>query len=252
MLHAALLATVIWHPGFTVPSPPLRATVEVQLVQQTATRKGLASAPAQTAMPSQTPPDAQDAKDAPSPAPLSAELPPAPSPSGPSGPPPPEAPPAEAAKVDEVGAQPPPAPPPATPAPAPAQPSLYADLPMPAPPQQPAVNLAGGEEDREALSVHGDVVMSEGPDARFHNMPPSYPRDAARAHRQGNVSLLIHITQAGLPGLIEIMKPSGTPSMDAAAQEAVARWKFKPAMQDGAAVQSVYLLNFNFIEDKVQ
>jgi periplasmic protein TonB len=114
---------------------------------------------------------------------------------------------------------------------------------------QPAVHLGDSDEDSEALSVTGDDVVSSGPDAKYHNMAPSYPREAARRHEQGTVEVLVHITPNGEPGEIEIVTSSGSLSLDEATREAVMKWHFKPAIHDGEPVASIYPLRIRFRDD---
>ncbi len=249
ILHAVVLAALIvrLHAGGDDPPPLPTAEVEVQLVRQVATQQGVPN-PADT--PAPTPPEPAPAASPPSPPP-----PPPPSPAESAAttqPSPPQPPP-----VPDAAAAPPPAPvaapPPAPPAP-PENP--YANVPMPtprpaeAPPSSLAVHLGNGDQDLDPLNVTGDNVVSEGPDARYHNMPPHYPRDAARAHQRGTVSLLIHITPAGEAGEVEVVDSSGIASMDDAARLAVSRWRFKPPMRGGAPVRSIYLLRFDFVDDE--
>lgn len=206
---------LLWRPGGGPPQPAQQeASVEVELVDQAATQRGQPTPP----------PIAPPPTPAPTPDPIIASppTPPGPAPPGPASPPQPaaSAPPAQAAP------------------PAPA---------APAAPQTPVVNLGNGDEDRDALSVTGDDVVSEGPDSRYHNLPPHYPRDAARAHETGSVALIIHITADGAAGEIEVTRSSGIASLDESARDAVSRWRFKPPVRDGVPVRSVYLLQFNFV-----
>ena len=144
---------------------------------------------------------------------------------------------------------------PSAPAPPPPPPNPFADVPMPrvAPPAeaaarsgQPAVNIGDSDEDRDALQVTGDNVVSSGPDARYRNMPPNYPHEAARRHQQGSVMILVHITETGEAGEIEMVASSGSESLDDAATLAVSKWHFKPAFRGGAPVPSVYQVQLNF------
>ena len=150
-----------------------------------------------------------------------------------------------------------PAPDVAPPAAAPPPPSNpYADVPMPpaAPPSDAAVGQSGhptnadgsAAADIDGLTVTGQNMVSSGPDAAYRNMPPNYPRDAARAHQQGSVQVTIHITPEGLPDQVHIVISSGSPVLDNAVREAVAKWHFKPAIRDGVAIASIYRLQMNF------
>ena len=144
--------------------------------------------------------------------------------------------------------QPAPTPAPANPAP-PTQAGGPAPMlkPSPAAPRQAAtaVNLGDAAEDDEALTVTSNL-QPPGPDARFRNQPPHFPREASRQGQFGTVRLVVHVTAAGAAGLVETVESSGVPSLDAASLEAVARWHFTPALRDGVAVESIYPIEFNF------
>lgn len=61
-----------------------------------------------------------------------------------------------------------------------------------------------------------------------HNPPPDYPRDARRDRKEGTVRLLVSVNTKGSVDQAEVTQSSGTPSLDAAAREAVLRWTFEP------------------------
>ncbi len=232
LLVAMLLVRFVPRGPQPVPPPPSQATLQVEYVNQFAQQKGApATAAAKPAA------AAQPAEPAPTPTPASAPAqeadPPLPRmPDGELPVPKRPAPPAKAA------AAPPPSPaaPPATAQPSPAS-------------QQPTVNLGNSDEDRDPLLVTGDHVVSSGPDARYRNMPPDYPREAAQRHQQGTVELLVHVTPDGQAGEIDTVASSGADSLDNAARNAVARWHFVPAVQNGVKIASVFPIRINFRED---
>ncbi len=133
-------------------------------------------------------------------------------------PPEPETPPAP---QDQAGSLPPP-PPPTRPV-------------APGPPARAAVNLAGADQDQEPLSVTGRDVVPPRPDG-VRNKPPAYPADAARRRAEGTVGLRIHVTEAGTPAWVDVVASSGDASLDRAAREAVALWRFQPARNNGGPV----------------
>ncbi len=192
-------------------------------MNQRATQKG-APPPGTTAAPAPAaPPRPPVAAAAPAAPPAAPALPPVPAANASTPPPAPPTPPQAKA---------------APPAPAPAQPSP--------PGAEPSVNLGDSDADRDSLLVTGDDVVSSGPDARYRNMPPPYPRDAARRHEEGTVALLVHITPDGEAGEIDTLASSGSESLDEAARNAVAKWHFIPAEHDGAKVGSLYPVRFRF------
>ena len=122
----------------------------------------------------------------------------------------------------------PPTPPPPPPPPAP-----------PSPPTQRAeagltVHLSGNS-DANAL-VTGPNVVPASIDAKSRNRPPVYPPEAARRGDQGAVVLLIRVSPEGLPSSVEVAQSSGFSSLDRAARDAVATWRFLPAVEGGRPI----------------
>jgi protein TonB len=77
--------------------------------------------------------------------------------------------------------------------------------------------------------------------------PPSYPRDAIREGLTGTVLLRVLVDIDGKPLEVQVERSSGHRSLDLAARRQVlARWKFRPAMQDGQAVQAIGLVPIDF------
>lgn len=72
-------------------------------------------------------------------------------------------------------------------------------------------------------------------DAAYLNNPkPVYPNASRRLGEEGKVVLRVHVDPDGRPSEIEIRTSSGFPRLDAAAYEAVSRWRFVPARRDEA------------------
>lgn len=77
--------------------------------------------------------------------------------------------------------------------------------------------------------------------------PPSYPRDAMREGLTGTVLLRVLVDIDGKPLDVRVERSSGHRSLDLAARRQVlARWTFRPAMQDGQAVQAIGLVPIDF------
>jgi len=191
-------------------------------------------------------------------------------------PPPPPAPPPSTTEADAVAlppppppAPPPPAQPPAVPRPTvPAATASPATVPSPrpetttreAPPHPPSpaqvaapqaapsppapvtasvprVNL-GGTDDLSNVLVTGDNVIPVGPDPKARNREPEYPNEAVRRGEQGLVELLVHVTSEGLPSQVDIARSSGFQLLDRTARDAVASWRFVPAVRDGQPIPS--------------
>lgn len=76
---------------------------------------------------------------------------------------------------------------------------------------------------------------------------PAYPRDALRDGVEGTVLLKVLVDIDGRPLDVQIERSSGNRSLDRAAREQVLqRWRFRPATQDGRAVQAIGLVPVDF------
>lgn len=76
---------------------------------------------------------------------------------------------------------------------------------------------------------------------------PAYPRDAMRAGRQGVVMLQVTVDIDGRPVDVVIAQSSGHRDLDIAArQQVLKRWRFKPAMKDGLAIQAIGMVPVDF------
>lgn len=76
---------------------------------------------------------------------------------------------------------------------------------------------------------------------------PAYPRDAMRAGRQGVVMLQVTVDVDGRPLDVVVLQSSGHRDLDAAARlQVLKRWRFRPAMKDGQAVQAIGMVPVNF------
>ena len=150
-------------------------------------------------------------------------------------------------------------PPPAPEAPEPPPPQPLGELPPMPPPPPPrvqeappgpaapsTVNLGNAGQDQDPLSVSGPNVVPPRAEASIRNKPPAYPPEAARRGAQGTVGLLVHVTETGVPGWVEIRVSSGDAALDRAAQEAVSLWRFQPARRGGVPVPFDYPQNIQF------
>ena len=106
-------------------------------------------------------------------------------------------------------------------------------------------NFASVESDTNAL-VTGDLMVPASPDIKYHNRKPSYPLDAAFRGEQGTVTLLIHVSPNGLVSGTDVLRSSGYPALDRAAEDAVATWHFMPAVKDGRPVSADVPMRFAF------
>lgn len=70
--------------------------------------------------------------------------------------------------------------------------------------------------------------------------PPPYPIDAIRNSLTGTVMLRVLVDVDGKPIEVTIERSSGHRVLDAVARKQVlAKWRFRPAMQDGRTVQAI-------------
>ncbi|SDK32761.1 energy transducer TonB [Pseudomonas indica] len=67
---------------------------------------------------------------------------------------------------------------------------------------------------------------------------PSYPAQARRRNQQGTVLVEVRLDERGAQRELKVARSSGVESLDRAALEAVARWRFRPETLDGQAVPS--------------
>lgn len=148
----------------------------------------------------------------------------------PHDPPPPEEPQQPTEALPLPPAQPPPPPPRAEPQPAPAAPARQA-APAPPPagnPAAPPLALGGGQ-------VSGPVTPPGLADG-IRNSQPEYPFASRMRGEQGVVTVRLHISATGRVEDVEVLRGSGHAALDAAAEQAVRGWRFRPARQDGLPV----------------
>lgn len=229
-LHGAALAAVLLlqQPGRT--AAPAGGSVALIWQEQAGEAPGPPAPPAPPpAVPAAPSPEEQMAAAATPPPPPSAEAPAVP----PQEPPPPEEPQQPAEALPLPPAQPPPPPPPARaePQPAPAAPARQAAAAAPPPsgnPAAPPLALGGGQ-------VSGPVTPPGLADG-IRNPQPEYPFASRMRGEQGVVTVRLHISATGRVEDVQVLRGSGHAALDAAAEQAVRGWRFRPAMQDGLPV----------------
>lgn len=92
----------------------------------------------------------------------------------------------------------------------------------------------------------------EGMQLQYLRAPaPPYPRDALRDRLQGSVLLRVLVGTDGQPLQVSVEKSSGHRVLDQAARDQVLkRWAFKPALQNGTPVQAYGLVPIDFSLDR--
>ncbi len=241
-VHAGAAAALLlpWAGGDRLPvsMPP----IEVELIQSSTAGAAPPPAAEPAVQPAPAPPappqPSQTAQPSARPSQAVPPLPPAP----------PEA--APAASSQSVASQPaasrPVAAQLAAPQPIPPQPAAPRTV-VPAPA---AVNLGNGGQDLADLNARSDDIIPPRPDSRYRNMPPAYPPEAMRRHQEGPAHLMVHVTVDGVPDLVEVAGSSGHTSLDQAAVQAVARWRFTPALGAAGPVPFSFTLDIHFIGDR--
>jgi periplasmic protein TonB len=88
-----------------------------------------------------------------------------------------------------------------------------------------------------ALAAGGaSTACADSPPKIDHSYPtpqPDYPDSAQLSGEQGDVTLDVFVNSAGKPRKFRVHQSSGFADLDNAAAEAVAGWRFIPAMQGG-------------------
>lgn len=125
----------------------------------------------------------------------------------------------------------------------PPPPKMKVDTPPPdAPPtpfQMPKLNLPTTMTGGPFLGSYVGGDMSGYSDLiPLVRITPQYPRQAARDGLSGSVQFLITINPDGTVKSARVLKSQPRGVFDAAAMQAIMKWKFKPKVEDGKAVES--------------
>lgn len=99
---------------------------------------------------------------------------------------------------------------------------------------------------RPAPEAPPAVVAARFDAAYLNNPAPAYPPLSRRMREEGKVMLRVQVTAEGLPAQVELAESSGFARLDAAAREAVQRWRFVPAKQGGQAVAAAVIVPIVF------
>ena len=112
---------------------------------------------------------------------------------------------------------------------APAAPTFAVAPQPPAPPALPPVQAPPAAAPVTAARFDADYL---------HNPKPVYPVFSRRMNEEGKVQLRVRVSAEGAALEVEIRQSSGFPRLDAAAREAVSKWRFVPAKRGDEAVES--------------
>ena len=90
------------------------------------------------------------------------------------------------------------------------------------------------EGDMHSSAQHADADTAPLFEAAYlHNPAPDYPPMALQRRWEGTVLLNVHVLATGSAGEVTVIASSGHESLDDAAREAVAAWRFVPARRAG-------------------
>ena len=111
--------------------------------------------------------------------------------------------------------------------------------------EQPEIRIGENDAGGITSNAHSDDIPA-GPDPTAPNIPPRYPADAVRHGQEGVVILQVAVAPDGGATGVDVYVSSGTPSLDRAARDAVARWRFRPKMDAGRPAAAHALIGVRF------
>ncbi|MBV8157846.1 MAG: energy transducer TonB [Dyella sp.] len=94
--------------------------------------------------------------------------------------------------------------------------------------QQQAATTTAAAGDSSSSTTHGPVLV--------RNVNPRYPTTAVRANQEGWVEVTFTITPEGNVDDVKVLDAEPRHVFDRAAVEAVSRWKYQPATQNGTPI----------------
>ncbi|MBK8162396.1 MAG: energy transducer TonB [Gammaproteobacteria bacterium] len=119
-----------------------------------------------------------------------------------------------------------------------------APAPEPIPEPEPVAVSAAPEE----VAIESEqVVLPELAVACPQRAAPVYPVWSKRMREQGVVVLRVYLDTSGRVVRTEVNRTSGSPRLDEAAQQAVQRWRCRPATRNGQPASAVALQSINFV-----
>jgi TonB family protein len=107
------------------------------------------------------------------------------------------------------------------------------DPPVQVPVNNPSATPAGGPMDVGSLIAYATKQQA-----------PVYPVAAKSMRATGVVKVEVTVSETG--EVAEVQKTSGPSLLQAAAKDAIRKWRFKPFVRDGQPVKATGFVNFNF------
>jgi protein TonB len=112
-----------------------------------------------------------------------------------------------------------------------------------------ARNLALGAVIASVLALGGSSAFADSPpkiDRSFPTPQPAYPDEAQLNGEQGDVLVGVSVSSSGKPRRLRIDRSSGFSDLDNAAAEAVAQWRFIPAIENGDTTSAWTTVKIHF------
>lgn len=101
-------------------------------------------------------------------------------------------------------------------------------------------NVAGSGSGKSGTGEAGQETGGsggDGPPSARYKPKPKYPSDSRELEEIGAVRLMVRVGRNGEPLSIRVIKSSGFPRLDKAAQRGVEAWRFNPARKNGETVE---------------
>jgi periplasmic protein TonB len=125
-------------------------------------------------------------------------------------------------------------------------PAPSVDLPEPTPQESNAISVPPALETKAPPIVATPVVAPRFDAAYLNNPAPTYPAVSRRLREEGIALLRVRVTSEGKAAQVLVEHTSGSARLDAAAIDAVERWRFVPAHLGAAAVEAWVLVPIEF------
>ncbi len=128
------------------------------------------------------------------------------------------------------------------------RPQTYTEQPPVVLPQGDPMAIPLPPDNTGTSESHGGSNPVPGVRLEYADAPaPVYPREALRDGVEGTVLLQVLVDVDGRPLRVDVQHSSGDRRLDLAARKQILEhWRFRPAMQDGRAVQAIGLVPIAF------